>query len=132
LAKIVSLSEAASIGIHSMVLIAKAADMLNVTQIAEATGSSRHHVAKVLQRLVKDNFLSSNRGPSGGFGLKKSPEEITLLQVYESIDGIITVTKCAMENPICPFDQCLMENIVGRLTAEIRDYMSKQTLATYL
>ncbi len=115
-----------------MVLIAKSSDMLNVTQISEATGSSRHHVAKVLQRLVKDNFLISNRGPSGGFGLKKPADQITLLQIYESIDGIITVTKCAMENPICPFDQCLMDNIVGKLTIEIRDYLRKQTLLSYL
>ena len=132
MAKIVSLSEAASIGIHSMVLIAKSADMLNVTQIAESTGSSRHHVAKVLQRLVKDNFLSSNRGPSGGFNLKKPADQITLLQIYEAIDGVIVVSKCAMDNPICPFDHCLTDNIVGKLTHEIREYLSHQYLSNYL
>ena len=115
-----------------MVLIARSADMLNVTQIAESTGSSRHHVAKVLQRLVKDNFLSSNRGPSGGFTLKKPADQISLLQIYEAIDGVIVVSKCAMDNPICPFERCLTDNIVGKMTLEIKEYLSRQFLASYL
>ena len=67
MAKIFSLSEAASIAIHSMVLIARSDKMMNVVKIAERTGSSKHHVAKVLQRLVKEDYLSSVRGPHGGF-----------------------------------------------------------------
>ena len=63
MAKIVSYSEAASIGMHGMVLVARAGETINVQKIADITGSSRHHVAKVMQRLVKEGFLSSNRGP---------------------------------------------------------------------
>lgn len=115
-----------------MVLIAKSPENLNVLKIAEFTGSSRHHVAKVLQRLVKDNFLTSNRGPSGGFSLKRNPDEITLLQVYESIDGPITITACPVENSICPFDKCLINNVVGKLTHEIKEFFGKQKLSDYL
>lgn len=132
MSKIVNLSEAASIGIHSMVLIAKSPEALNVLKIAEATGSSRHHVAKVLQRLVKDNFLVSNRGPSGGFVLKKGPDEITLLQIYESIDGPITITTCPIGNSICAFDKCLINNVVGKLTREVKEFFAQQRLSDYL
>ena len=85
MAKIFSLSEAGSIAIHGMVLIARSEDQVSVNDISEKTGSSRHHVAKVMQRLVKEDFLHSLRGPSGGFKLKKPADSISLLEIYESI-----------------------------------------------
>lgn len=132
MSKIFSLSEAGSIAIHSMVLIAKAESKLNVVKIAERTGSSKHHVAKVLQRLVKDDFLVSNRGPHGGFELKVPADEINLLQIYESIEGRIEITKCPMDNVICPFDKCILGTVVSDMTQNFRDYMESQKLADYL
>ena len=132
MAKIFSLSEAGSIAIHSIVLIAQADNKLNVNEISERTGSSKHHVAKVLQRLVKDDFLVSNRGPHGGFKLKRPADEINLLDVYESIEGKIEITDCPMENPICPFDKCLMSNIIKEMTLKFKDYMNNQKLSDYI
>ena len=77
MAKIFSMSEAASIAIHSMVLIARNENGINAVKIAEQTGSSKNHISKVAQRLVKNDLLKSVRGPLGGFTLKKSPADIT-------------------------------------------------------
>jgi Rrf2 family protein len=132
MSKIFSLSEAGSIAIHSMVLIAKSESKLNVVKIAERTGSSKHHVAKVLQRLVKDDFLTSNRGPHGGFELKRSADDMNLLDIYEAIEGKIEISKCPMENQICPFDKCLLSNVIGNMTQNFKDYMSSQKLSNYL
>lgn len=132
MSKIFSLSEAGSIAIHSMVLIAGSETKLNVVKISERTGSSKHHVAKVLQRLVKDDFLSSNRGPHGGFELKKPPEEINLLEVYESIEGKVEITECPMDNLICPFEKCILGTVVSDMTRNFKDYMSNQKLSDYL
>ncbi|MCF8303911.1 MAG: Rrf2 family transcriptional regulator [Bacteroidales bacterium] len=132
MSRIVSLSEAASIGIHSMVLIARTNQKMNVTRIAEETSSSRHHVAKVLQRLVKEGFLRSNRGPSGGFTMKMEPGEITLLEIYEAIEGRIEIPDCTMSSPVCPFEKCIMNNVVAKLGEEFRDYLNGQTVADLL
>nr|NQU88974.1 Rrf2 family transcriptional regulator [Bacteroidota bacterium] len=132
MSKVFSMSEAGSIAIHSMVLIAKSESKLNVVKIAEHTGSSRHHVAKVLQRLVKDDFLVSNRGPHGGFKLKKPTEEINLLEIYESIEGRIEIAECPMDNVICPFEKCLMGNIIHKMTEDFKNYLLAQKLSDYL
>jgi Rrf2 family protein len=129
MSKIVAYSEAASIGIHSMVLIARSGDMMNVMKIAEATGSSKHHVAKILQRLVKEGFLSSARGPSGGFALNVDPKEITLLRIYEAIEGKILIPDCPSENQVCPFGKCLMGNVVSQMTQLFIDYLTTNTVA---
>ncbi len=131
MSKIISISEAASIGIHSMILITNSKDKINVTHISEITKASRHHVAKILQRLVKEGFLESNRGPSGGFRLKKPAEEICLLDIFEAIEGKIQENTCLSDNAICPFHKCLMGTIVSQLTNEFRDYLFEQKLSDF-
>ncbi|MDZ7774737.1 MAG: Rrf2 family transcriptional regulator [Bacteroidales bacterium] len=132
MAKIFSLSEAASIAIHSMVIIAQSEKSVNVNAIAERTGSSKHHVAKILQRLVKEDYLTSVRGPHGGFQLVKEPEEITLLEIYETIEGHLSVSECPMENPVCPFNKCIMGNIVMEMTTKFREYLRENTIDQFL
>ena len=132
MSKVITISEAVSIAIHSMVLIAGAHDHLNVTQIAERMGSSRHHVAKILQRLVKEGYLRSNRGPAGGFTLNKPAGDVSLLEIYETIEGKLSETSCPLDHPVCPFDKCLMGNIVTKMTREFRKYMEEQKLSDYI
>jgi Rrf2 family protein len=132
MSRVVSISEAASIALHGMILIARNKNLVNVNEISEATNTSRHHVAKVFQRLVKEGYLSSHRGPSGGFSLKKKPEEINFLEIYEAIEGKLEVTKCPLDKQICPFDRCLMNNTTNRMTNDFKKYLSEQTLNQYI
>lgn len=132
MAKIFNISDAASIAIHALVLIAKKGDAINVIKIAEATNTSKHHVAKVMQRLAKDGFVSSHRGPSGGFSLKKEPAEISFMQIYESIEGKIELTGCMFNTPVCPFEKCMMTSITNKLSDEFIRYLKSQTLNQYI
>jgi Rrf2 family protein len=132
MSKIFSLSEATSIAIHSMVLIARAENGINAVKIADRTGFSKNHISKVLQRLVKDDLLKSMRGPSGGFTLKKKPEQIPLLSIYEAIEGPLEVTDCPLSREICGFDKCIMSNVINKMTIEFQNFLKKQTLKSYL
>jgi Rrf2 family protein len=132
MAKIFSISEAASIAIHSMVLIARNKNGINAVKIAEQTGSSKNHISKVTQRLVKEDLLKSVRGPSGGFTLKKSPADITLLDIYQSIEGPLEITDCPLANEVCHFDQCLMGNVINKMTIELKRFLKEQTLKKYI
>ena len=132
MARIVALSEAASIALHGIILIAREKQGMNVAMIADKTNTSKHHVAKVMQRLVKSGYLSSQRGPRGGFILKKDPEKINFLELYETIEGEIEINACPMDKPVCPFDKCIMNNITSRMSREFREYLAKQTVDAYL
>jgi len=132
MSQLISLSEAAAIGLHSMVYIASSKEKVNVGQISEFIGSSRHHVAKVMQRLVKEDFITSNRGPAGGFELKKKPEEITLLDIYEAIEGHINTHICLGNKVVCPFKKCIFGDLSFKMTLEFRNYMQSHTLKEYV
>nr|WP_319398463.1 Rrf2 family transcriptional regulator [uncultured Carboxylicivirga sp.] len=132
MSKIITLSEAASIALHSMVLIARSEKKLNVNQIAEAIESSKHHVAKVMQRLAKEDFVSSNRGPSGGFVIKCDPEQLSLLEIYEAIEGKISIQTCPGDKRTCVIGACMLGDLSKNMTREFKAYMESHYLSEYI
>jgi Rrf2 family protein len=57
--------------------------------IAQARGIPERFLLKVLKPLVSARVLQSIKGPNGGYRLAKTPNEITLLEVLEAVDGPI-------------------------------------------
>ena len=133
MSSIVKFSEAASIAIHGVILIAKSEKFLNVTKIAKIIGGSRHHVAKIMQRLAKDGFIKSMRGPTGGFVLINKPEEISFLDLYQSVEGKITAEQCPFNRQdICSFEKCILNNITLKMTEDFIQYMKNQFVSDYI
>ena len=134
MAHVIKFSEAAFIALHGMVLVAKAkkGELINVVQISERLNSSKHHVAKVMQRMVKDGYLNSHRGPAGGFTLKMPAEDINLLDLYESIEGKIEIGDCPLGHPVCIFDKCIFNNVTKKMTEEFVGYMKNETLSNFI
>jgi len=132
MAKIVNITEAVSIALHAMILVAKREGQINVNEIADETTSSKFHIAKIMQKLVKDGYLVSHRGPSGGFVLAKDAEEITLLEIYESIEGKIIVARCPLGKPTCPFGRCIFDDLTMKMTSDFKNYLAERRLSDYI
>lgn len=132
MSKIVTLSEASLIALHSMVLISRSDKKLNVNQISEEIDSSKHHVAKVMQRLAKEGFVASNRGPSGGFVIKQDPSTISLLMVYEAIEGKVSIQVCPAGKRKCVLGTCILGDLSRKMTKEFKEHMEKHFVSEYL
>ena len=65
-----------------------------VKQIAEEADIPTHFLAKILQQLARKGFLRSSKGPTGGFSLRTPANEITLVQIVDSIDGLSDYNRC--------------------------------------
>jgi Rrf2 family protein len=129
MSKLIHISEAASLAIHSLALIAASKEPVSAARIAATLLASRNHVAKVLQHLVKYHYLDSTRGPAGGFILKIAPERITLLEVYELIEGNIGNDYCRVHFSNCPFMECVFGGIREKLTEEFRQYFQQRKIS---
>lgn len=130
MSKILTVSEAFSIAAHSLAFISKNKDkMINAVDIAAGTGFSKNHLSKVLQRLVKYNYLKSSRGPTGGFNLKKKSEEITLLEIFTIMEGEIETEHCFLHSDSCPLRVCMFSKISQKMSAEIKKHFEITTIA---
>jgi len=125
---LINLSEATSIAIHSVAFIANSDKVVNAGEISTYTHFSKNHIAIVLQLLTKHNFLESERGPSGGFKIKRAPEEISLLDIYTLMEGKPEIQYCGMHESGCIFTECVYGNIMDRVSQELINFMQNRTI----
>ena len=121
MAKLLRISDAATLALHTMALLASAEpDRLCVREVADRLSASRAHLSKVLQRLAKAGLVTSIRGPRGGFSLARPAEEITLLEAYEAIDGRLEDSTCLLGAPVCSGNSCLLGDLVETVNLHVR------------
>jgi len=82
------------------------------SQIAEAQQIPPSFLAKIVSQLSVAGLLQTSRGARGGVSLARPPEQISLLEVVEAIDGPILLNECVAGNGACTFnDECPMQPI---------------------
>ena len=126
--KLINISEATSIAIHSLAIIARKEELINAQHISKITGFSKNHISKILQILVKQSLIASTRGPKGGFKTLRDVNKISLLDIYELFDGRISVDYCHHHKEICPFDNCDISSIIDELTNSFIEKFSSKTI----
>jgi len=127
---ILKISEAASIGLHSMIYLARRKDQLvSVKDIAQEFDISANHLSKVLQRLVKSGLLVSIKGAKGGFKLTRKPEDIKFIEIYEAIDGKFTPSSCLLGKYTCKSSKCIMSDLVVSINQQVKDYFEQTKLS---
>ncbi len=122
--RVLNISEATVIGLHAVVLLANSDGLkLTVSRISKLLNVSRAHLAKVMQQLARTGILKASLGPAGGYTLSKPASKITLLDVYQAIDGPFIPKKCLFEKPICRNKKCIMGPLVKQINAEVYEYL---------
>jgi Rrf2 family transcriptional regulator, iron-sulfur cluster assembly transcription factor len=61
-------------------------------------------LTKILQPLIKEGIVGSQRGVGGGFYLLKDSEEVTLLDVVKAEEGPLYLNHCIAQQGICEKD----------------------------
>ncbi|HNW98766.1 MAG TPA: Rrf2 family transcriptional regulator [Bacteroidales bacterium] len=128
MSKIIHISDAASIAIHSLSIIASSKNQINISQIAEMTGFSKNHLYKIMQILVKNNYIKSARGPKGGFVINGDSKKINLLEIYELIEGRVVECNCTSQKGKCIFKKCIFGGVPEKLSKEFKNYLQKTFL----
>src|ERR1700678_895849 len=74
-------------GVHVLVLLAADEDGLQTsTDIAEKLDTNPVVVRRVLASLQQAKLIESQKGPTGGSRLIRSPKAITLADVYQAVE----------------------------------------------
>jgi Rrf2 family nitric oxide-sensitive transcriptional repressor len=77
-----------------IVLARREGEPIALPEFAAEQKLSYHHVAKVAQALVREGFVRSRRGRSGGVELARPPEEISVGKVVRALERGLQLADC--------------------------------------
>jgi Rrf2 family protein len=133
------LSEGVEWGLHCVCVLAAlpAGATLPTKALAEYHGLSETYLSKHLQALTNGRILESVPGPRGGYRLMRPPEEITLLEVVEAIDGHESLFRCTEIRKLGPLAlpsqvyrlPCAINVAMARAEKAWRGALGLQTIA---
>jgi len=130
MASVLKVSDAASMGLHAMVLLAARRERLvSSKEMASVLHVSAAHLSKVLQRLSKAGMVRSTRGPGGGFRLVGRNGGTSLLAVYEAIEGPLKPNNCLLSTSICGGRNCIFGRLLKDLDRQVRTYLGRTKLS---
>lgn len=101
--------------------------------VADAIGISHHFLGKIAQGLVDKGIMTSFRGPNGGVGLLKPPDQVFLLDIVKATDGLGVFEKCVLGLPDCCEDNpCPLHRAWSRSREALLEELSRESLAYIL
>jgi len=90
-------------------------------------------LAKIISQLSIAGIINTSRGARGGVSLARKPEEISLLDVVEAIDGPITLNECVDDPSVCSFgDDCPIHEVWREAKTELVRKLRASTFDTLL
>ena len=92
--------------------------MFTAKEIADIYHIPYELLAKVMQKLVKEGFISSYQGVHGGYVLVRNPHDLKVSDVINAIEGkpTVTIIQCEAESPL---------NCIIHSTCTIKDPLVK-------
>ena len=108
---------------------------ISAAVMAREANLSLKYLEQVLSVLKKSGFLTSTKGKSGGYLLKKRADEITLGNVIRTMDGPLAPIDCATRKDPAqcrecpePFDSCWLRELMIRVRDKIAEVLDSETV----
>jgi Rrf2 family protein len=129
------LSNTCKYALRSVIYIslnAKDGKKIGLKKISDDLNIPSPFLGKILQNLAKHKIISSTKGPNGGWGILKDPDKITILDIYEIIDGLDYFTNCLIGVQSCTDDPvnspCPLHSKYSPIRKQVYDLFSSTTI----
>lgn len=101
-----------------------------LAEVAAARGLPQTFLAKTFQKLARHGLLIAHRGPGRGYVLALRPDQMSLRDVFEAIEGPDVFNRCLLWNTHCSdTDPCLLHRYVRKLVPDVEDVLERLTVA---
>ena len=117
-------------GVKAMVDLAKhyGESPISIKSISQRQGISEYYLEQLFSALRKAKLIKSIRGAQGGYVLNKLPEEITVADIMEVLEGPIEISDC-VEGTTCNNGNCCATRLVWqKIKTSIEDVTTSVTL----
>jgi len=100
-----------------------------LSEIAEAREVPEKFLAKIFQNLTRTGIVRSHRGVRGGFTLSRNPDEFTVRDVIEAIQGPYRLIKCLYDRTCCGrYDYCSIRTVLEKAEDSLLDVFGSFTI----
>lgn len=92
--------------------------------IAKETGVTLRFSLKILRKLVDSGIIKSFKGAQGGYELARTPENISLQQVIETVEGPVIISRCLGSNYPCNHfesDNCKFREVFDEVSIMVKE-----------
>ena len=91
------ISQTAEYALRAMVFLGDhAGERFTADKLSAATKVPARYLSKIMQQLVKADLVTSLRGPTGGFGISRATDEITVLEVVRAVERSARINDCPL------------------------------------
>ena len=105
--------------------------MLSAAELSARTDVPLAFLHKVVQDLARAGFVRTTAGADGGATLLRPASSITLLDIFQAIEGPLCINVCLIRPGACPRDDtCPVHPVWARVQGVIRRELAAQTLAS--
>jgi len=102
----------------------------NAREIATQFSLPPNLLAKILQSLSHSGIIEAQKGVGGGYRMAREPEDVTLTEIFESIEGPVHMVMCTREDGCCSVeDRCSVKNGLINLEQRFVEFFNSVTLA---
>lgn len=112
--------------------LANSAERLSAATISSSTRVTEKFCLKILRKLVGSGIVKSFKGINGGYELNRNPEDISLKEVIETIEGPIVISRCLQEDYKCEHQNdctCYFHNVFYEASTEMAKRFEKVNFA---
>lgn len=107
-------------------------EIIMVDEIAKARAIPKSFLSKILQKLAKANIVKSYRGVKGGFQLARKPDDISIYDVIEAIEGPIAMNVCAIDKKQCGLsNKCTIHPIWVELRRHVEEVLKNKKFSQF-
>ena len=111
-------------------------EIVDAKTLADETSVTINFTLKILHKLVSSEIVKSYKGVKGGYSLNVAPENITLKQVIEEIDGPIAIVRCLESAETCSLNQdktaCIYHHIFDTISLDVAKKLAGITILDVL
>ncbi len=102
------------------------------SQLAAEGHMPERFLLQILRHLVTHGILHSTRGVEGGYTLERRPEDVSLLDVIEALEGPLVSTLPPVEGAAAELFQGRLRDALDEITGNARRQLSEIKLADLL
>jgi Rrf2 family cysteine metabolism transcriptional repressor len=101
---------------------------VSIKSISERQSISEYYLEQLFSTLRRAELIKSIRGAQGGYILNRSPQEITIHEVIEVLEGPIEVSNCLEDEACNNIDCCATRLLWKKIKDSIDSVTSSITL----